>query len=41
MTQYLDNLIPQFLPSIIPSSNDDKYVAEKMCRIFYYIGRYC
>ena len=41
MAQYLDNLIPQFLPSIIPVTHEDKKVADLICQIFYYLGRYC
>lgn len=41
MAQYLDNLIPQFLPSIIPISQDEKKVSDIICQIFYYLGRYC
>ena len=41
MTHFLDAFIPQFLPSIIPITHEDKKVAEKVCKIFYYLGRYC
>lgn len=41
MTQFLDNLIPQLLPSIIALSPEDKPVADIICKIFFYIGRYC
>ena len=34
-------MIPQLLPSILPYPGDNPRVSEKICKIFYYIGRYC
>ena len=41
LTQFLDVMIPHFLPSILPHSADDRKVSDKVCKIFYYLGRYC
>lgn len=41
LTQYLDDMIPQLLASVIPHEKEDVPCCRKIERMFYYIGRYC
>ena len=41
MTQYLDIMIPQLLPNILPLEIQDQLVCSLVEKCFFYLGRYC
>jgi len=41
MTQYLNEMLPHLLSSIIPIDEQDRPVAELLQKTMFYIGRYC